>query len=509
MHKSPHELLNEIQRASPQIAEAGEIAALIESFGYNDTLVRMWGFSDVFGLAEYMYERVTNHPMIAPASQPQPSLAWFEEAKSAARKLSFALPYSIPWMALLILEYLRPRSLQVSAECGGALSLSLIASLVTTGGFIQMVSRSGNFYFGLDEPFLARHSCMQLVSLGLICGIVLGVAELMLGFYFHMFAQQYLMLAFVNYLSLTLLWLLCAVLSVQGISWCIPLSFFASAVLGGLLLIFTGLSTVVLLMLWPGCAVLCSITCAVVGFKASEKKQPEKRDSARPRFGVHLISLSPFYVYGTVYFAFLFADRLAAGSAIPWVSGLSFGIDSAYKRGMDLVLFAFLVTAALVEYFSDSFLRFWSRVATEVPVARKGELITCLRRRHSQFAALILVVFVAISLAVWIIFQHFMGLVSSPTLVRTAVLGGLGYLMLSIALLENIILASINAIACASRAVVLGLLVNILTGYALSHLFGVEYAAMGLLLGSAVVLWRCHSAIREVLRNPDYHYAIA
>src|SRR5256885_9859009 len=75
----------------------------------------------------------------------------------------------------------------------------------------------------------------------------------------------------------------------------------------------------------------------------------QSKDSARPRAGVLFISLVPFYVYGTVYFSFLFADRLTAGSAVPWVSGLSFGIDAAYKQGTDLVLLAFLITAALVE----------------------------------------------------------------------------------------------------------------------------------------------------------------
>jgi hypothetical protein len=92
---------------------------------------------------------------------------------------------------------------------------------------------------------------------------------------------------------------------------------------------------------------------------------------------------------------------------------------------------------------------------------------------------------------------------------QAAVLDGLGYLMLSVALLEIIILASVNAISSASLAVALGVAVNLLTGYGLSHLWGAQYAAVGLLAGSAIVLWKSNAAVRRVLRHPDYHYSIS
>src|SRR5207253_10820574 len=92
------------------------------------------------------------------------------------------------------------------------------------------------------------------------------------------------------------------------------------------------------------------------------------------------------------------------------------------------------------------------------------------------------------SLGAWFTFSRASSFAPVPRLLQTAVLGGLGYLMLSIALLETIILASINATSMALPAVALGVGVNLLTGYGLSHLWGVQYAAVGLLAGSAVVL---------------------
>src|ERR1017187_2810910 len=510
MKGSPEELLDKVRGVSPQIADAREVAALIESLGYNDRSVGRWGFSDVFSLAEHIFLRFPPHSV--PEQFVASHRSWrvlLGEAKLSLRKFSLSFAYSIPWMALLVLEYLRPNALQVSPEFGGALSLSLIASLITTGGFIQMISRSGNFYFGMKEPYLARRWCEMLLKLGLVSSVVCMFLGIVLGVYFRAFSASYLMLAAGNYVSLSLLWMLCAVMPVQGIAWCIPLIFAASATTVAAINLLAHPGTIVLLMLCPVVAVVCAAACVWASFRAVEKKNPDAKGSARPRSSVAFISLAPFYLYGTVYFGFLFADRLTAGTAIPWVSGLSFGIDSAYKRGMDLVLLAFLVTAALAEYLGDSFLRFWHRLAAELPQTAGEQLIVRLRRRHWKTMLAIFTVFVVTSLGSWLAFSRSGTVASSPRLLQTAVVGGLGYLLLNMALLDIIILASVNANSLALVAVTLGLVANVLTGYGLSHLCGVQYAAVGLLAGSAVVLWKCNAAVRQILSSPDYHYSVS
>ena len=493
-----------------QVVHAREVAALIESLGYTDRSARQWGLPDIFSLAEHLFARLQQNP--APderARRKGRQFCLWAETRCALRKFSLSLAYAIPWVVMLTLEYLRPDALRVSPEIGGALSLSLIASLITTGGFVQMISRSGNFYYGLKEPVLAHRTCITLLNLGLTSSLFLTLLGMIAGSYFHLFAGNYLVLAAINYLALSLLWMLCAVLSAQGIGWCIPVIFFLSILLSGLIKILLDPGTTVLLTLCPLLAVSCALGCVLAGNYRAERKHPQSKDSARPRGGVLFISLVPFYVYGTVYFSFLFADRLTAGSAVPWVSGLSFGIDAAYKQGTDLVLLAFLITAALVEYLADSFLRFWQRLAAELPQTASKQLGVSLWKRHSKTTLAILTAFVVIALSTWFAFSRSNSLAPPPRLLQTAVLGGLGYLMLSVALLDIIILASINAISMASLAVGFGVAVNLLTGYGLSHLWGVQYAAAGLLAGSAVVLWISNAAVRHVLRHPDYHYSIS
>jgi hypothetical protein len=505
------DLLRKDGNNAAQFLHAREVAALLESLGYSDRSVKNLGYADTFSFAEDLFTGLQKDqgppPETLPITPARPSI--LKELNYAVRKFSLSLAYAIPWMALLALEYLRPNALNIPPELGGALSLALIASLITTGGFIQMISRSGNFYYGLKEPVLARHTCMRFLNVGLTSSLLLGLLGMIVGAYFHLFPGYYLLLASINFVALSLLWMYCSILSVQGMGWCVLLVFFLSAVICGLIKVFSGAGNTLVLTLWPVTAVACALAFVHLGFRRAEAKLPDARSGARPRLGVLAISLIPFFLFGIFYFSFLFADRLAAGSAVPWVSGLSFGIDPAYKRGMDLVLLAFLITAAFVEYLSDAFLRFWRKLAAELPQTSGADLVARLRKRHGQTIAAILAMFGLISLAAWLAISRMTGVSLSPRLLQTAMLGGLGYLMLSIALLEIVILSSVNSTSLAMVAAAFGLIVNLVTGYGLSHFWGVQYAAAGLLAGSAVVLATCYLAVRQVLRRPDFHYSVS
>src|SRR6266705_415147 len=384
-HKDDNDRMIDSGVDTVRVVHAREVAALMESVGYTDRSAREWGFPDIFSLAEHLFARLQQNPASDERASPNGErLSLWAETRCAMRKFSLSLAYAIPWTVMLALEYLRPDTLRVSPEIGGALSLSLIASLITTGGFVQMISRSGNFYYGLKEPVLAHRTCITLLNIGLTSSLFLTLLGMIAGSYFHLFAGNYLVLAAINYLALSLLWMLCAVLSAQGIGWCIPFIFFLSILMSGLIKILINPGTTVLLILCPLLAVVCALACVLAGSYYAQSKHPQSQERARPRGGVLFISLVPFYVYGTVYFSFLFADRLTAGSAVPWVSGLSFGIDATYKKGTDLVLLAFLITAALVEYLGDSFLRFWQRLAAELPQPASEQLMVNLRKRHSK-----------------------------------------------------------------------------------------------------------------------------
>src|SRR5262249_41077343 len=153
----------------------------------NEGFAREKGFPNIFSLAENLFARLQQDTPSKDLPQNRGRSAVWVEIRRATQKFSLNVGYSIPWMALLALEYLRPDVLGFSPELGGALSLSLIASLITTGGLIQMISRTGNIYYGLKQPVLARHGCMLLLNLGLTSSLILALLAMVLGAYFHAF----------------------------------------------------------------------------------------------------------------------------------------------------------------------------------------------------------------------------------------------------------------------------------------------------------------------------------
>ena len=175
---------------------------------------------------------------------------------------------------------------------------------------------------------------------------------------------------------------------------------------------------------------------------------------------------------------------------------------------MDLALLIFLIQAAIVEYFAENFMRFWYRRAEEVTQSRLTDLNNSIQNRYRWVTLAIVVCFVLASSALWIVLLTFAAKFPVKT-VETAVLGSLGYLFVSLALFNLIVLFSLNRPMPVLRAIVLAVFANFSTGYILSHLAGVQYAAVGLLLGGVVLYWTSRRVIVSTLEHSDYFYALA
>jgi hypothetical protein len=59
------------------------------------------------------------------------------------------------------------------------------------------------------------------------------------------------------------------------------------------------------------------------------------------------------------------------------------------------------------------------------------------------------------------------------------------------------------------RVLTTALIINLSTGYLLSHMFGSFYAVYGLVLGAGYFAIASTLAVRRTLQYPDYAYAVA
>jgi len=507
---SAGELRETLLETAPQAADALEVAALSESLGLTDLGALRLGYEDVFAFAEEVFLSDYKDQFRDPEKVEEERVVdrWGKEIKCAGAKLSNGLAYSLPWVLLTAAETFFPRAFEIPPALGSALSLSIIASLITTGGFAQAITRDVTFFLALGEPHLARQSVRRLMRYGFTVALLFAACGAFLCFYFDLFPASYVIIAATHYLLFSVLWMLCAILSAQGLSLLLPVVLLGSAglVVGARLLWHA--SALELLLVWPLLAALAALLCAIVSDHLAQCRHKAKAESISPNETIHGYMLLPIILYGTSYFSFLFADRLCAGSAVSWSSGLPFGVDPVYKHGMDLSLFAFLLGAVVVEYLSDRFVRFWwSRVSATQQNAT-GSLASLLRRRYLLGATAVASIFIMILLCAYRYLPGPMGLHPSRALSDTLWFGGAGYLVLSITLFGSVILLSADSVVEVSKAAGIGLWTNLIVGYTMSHALATQFAALGLLAGACVFAWQIHKTLWRVFAHPDYYYSL-
>lgn len=504
------ELRETLLETAPQAADALEIAALSESLGLTDDGALRLGFDDVFAVAEKIFESDYKNQLNRPAAITRHASRkrWLKELKCAGEKLSNGLAYSLPWMCLTAAETFFPHDFEIPPALGSALSLSIIASLITTGGIAQAIGRDVTFFLALGQPQQARQAVQRLMRYGSTAALLCASWGALLCLYFGLFPLRYVAIASAHYLLSCALWMLCAILCAQGLSWLLPMVLLGSAgcILGAHLLWHP--SAVLLLLLWPVLAAATALLCSgISGYRAAMTRK-DHRNSIGPRESIHSYMLLPIILYGIAYFGFLFADRLSAGSAVAWSSGLPFGVDPLYKKAMDLALLAFLLGTIVVEYMSDLFIRFWWARISSAQQATTHAISRILRRRYCLGAALVAISFSAILLMICHYLPSRMGLAGSSVLYETLWFGGGGYLILSVTLFGSVILLSVDAVFEVAKAAGMGFAANLLIGYTLSHAVAMQFASVGLLAGACVFAWQVHKTLWNVLAHPDYYYSL-
>jgi hypothetical protein len=98
--------------------------------------------------------------------------------------------------------------------------------------------------------------------------------------------------------------------------------------------------------------------------------------------------------------------------------------------------------------------------------------------------------------------------VRTPDAWTTLIAGDLGYACLAVGLLNGLVLLETRRVWAVVKALTAALVINLSTGYVLSHAFGSLHAVDGLLLGAGYFAVRSLMAVRETLERPDYPYAL-
>ncbi|KOR38419.1 hypothetical protein AM228_02385 [Planktothricoides sp. SR001] len=502
------ELMNEVTAVSPQLADFWQATAIIESLGYTDRIIQKeFGFPDALSVGKYIYDhqqREKGQKAIAP-----PVRNWrttLEDFRLFLQQFSRSFVYTLPLVLIVLLEYFHIKSETsiLPAQLASLITLSTITSLCTSGGFVQIISRRGEFYTQINEPLQAQRVCLLLLYLGMTTTIILSLIGLFFGLYRGLVADEYLILSTWYYLLLSILWMLLAFLSIQ-LPWS-PLVILLG--LSALFLVFR------LALRWGSLEaqiVAMFITLVIVAILVVwlTKHQKLPKDNPEPvelpKVSATTYLLMPYFCYGIGYFCFIFADRIVAGIAINPAYGIIFAIDSFYQRQMDLALLNFLLMVPFVEYFSYIFIRFWYQAAKQVAVKNQQKLAKKLFIRYWLIVTAIIIVFAT---SVTITINLFKPATWDMEATLEVLLGCLGYLFLVIAILNAILLFSLNQGRVVFQTLLPSLVLNFTVGYILAHTITVACAVIGLIIGAAMFMLLSGQKVFQAIAHLNYAYYV-
>jgi hypothetical protein len=502
-------LLARVAETCPSLADPFEATAIVESFGYTDRIIQEEiGEPDSRTLGAIIYQRLAGEA--GAVARPEPHVVRGtrvrEELRVIAQTCSLSLIYSMPWIAAFVMDRSYPDFMQMPADAAAPLSVALMASLILSGGFVQCIARKGQFYTGLSQPRLGAVVCWRIWQAGLATGTVAALAGVLMGLYFEVFQPRYLLLSAWYFEALTALWMTNAILWLDRTYWQVPgvfaaggVAFWITSHAGNGALAATIASTAAALA--AALILACLRSPLWRGTGQNEVLRP-------PRYPVLVRSLAPYFCYGLGYFSLVFADRIAAGTAVSTAAGVQFSIDSGYKHGMDLSLLLFLTSMTAVEYINFNFMRFWQAEARRWTPAEGVRYRARLSSRYTWARVWIVGVYASVALVVWLA-DGVPGAESGPLTLRVMTLGVIGYLLLELALFNVLVLFSVNAAFAVLQALAPALAIDAGLGYVLSNTLGPLWAAAAMAAGAGVFLWLSEIHVRVALGRPGYHFYVS
>ncbi len=497
--------------------DAWAVAATLESFGLRDIDADRYGRRDIFELADSVHascrEQMRDRPLPAPELR---SLHWKQRLRTFfryyAKGASFALPMVVQTGSVLVLGYALWSDLTFDLFAATTVSIGTILSFIVTGGFVQSIGRLGRFYLEQKAFLLAREIIWRLIRLGGIFTLVVGGALVALSQALHLLPQDMVLQAAMYYVLLSALWLTLAVLYTLEQEVRIGACVIAGIIVISVVRTFTTWSVFVGHWIGLTATILIVTVIAKRGLdRGAAEGSATSKLSKLPRPSLLCYLVSPYYLYGVMYFTFLFLDRL-----VGWSAGddpLFFWFNTPYEIGLGMALLSMVLPLAQLEYTVHAF----STQVIDVQKRFPGEQITAHNRYFRRFylrQVLLLGLLSAVSaplvLLVFIVLGERLpavaGVIDDPVLLRVFWVGALGYALLVLGLMNGVFFFSLSRVAFVLRALGLGLGVNLVIGFVLSRHLEFWWSVVGMAAGALAFATVTVLYALRVVRRMDYYY---
>ncbi|WP_438448551.1 hypothetical protein [Gorillibacterium sp. sgz5001074] len=510
-------LMDDVLERQGRLQDSYEIAAILESMGWNDRRVRReFGFSDVFGLAEAMWIAVQDKLVHTDVPQTG-NKGWLASAAELSRAflrgVIFALPMAISVFSMLTLKFSLWSYENLSVELATSIAIGTILSFMTVGGFTQAIARRGFFYMIQGQYQLARRNTYLFIRVGFIVAIAVALLMLVLDLLFTLFPYRMLVYIVAYYVLLNSIWLTVTVMYIlrREIT-------FTALIMLGIAVVYVlykilGMDIIYAQLLAISLVSVLGILLIGIFFRHDEKKMRLK-PAPLPRMSIMIYSTMHYFFYGFLYFTFLYIDRVMAWSTSSVYMPYIIWFRGEYELGLDFALLMLVLPMGFCEVSVSWLMKDLEAGQKMFMGSRTGDMNKKYRRLYLRTQVMHVAVSVISAVMIYYaatVLDHYYDLANGKSFLASSVTRFVlfwalaSYTVLSVFLMNAVILFALSQPVKMNKALLPGIIANFIIGFLLSRWVGYEYAIFGLLAGSLLAAVLSSIQVMSVIKRLDYY----
>lgn len=506
----------QIQETNPDVQDALDVAAILESMGWTDRRVEeVFGYPDVFAIAEDLYNDITSQVVQSPLPitvRITPKALWLSVIRDIGHGLTFTLPMLVSVAAMITLHISFASYQYFSVANATAIALATFLSFLTTGGFTQAMTNMYYVLTGMQKNQEIEATVFLVMRWALGTTVGFAVLAVVGDFIFPIMPESLILLMVLYMVLLSMLWLSFTGLYILRREY--VLTFVTAFAIGiAYLLHVHGLAVQWSQTVAITVASVCGIVTAVIMFRRRTRGAAVITGVFKTRLAQLVHGASPYFLYGMLYFVYIYVDRLVAWSSQTTYLPYNIWFRGQYELGMDWSLMALFLPLSVAELLISSFMRRLESIEHRLPLRNRPELLRDLQRTYFSR----LVIFVAVSILGALLTHVGVGLLAPLRLFRNSVpvhgvepfvftWSSWAYVMLSVGIFNILLLFTLSHPRPALQILVYGIVADLLLGViATQVLAGYQYAVLGLLFSTIFVAVYSTRTVLRMFPEMDYY----
>ena len=511
------DLLRHVIEANGDLQDVMDMAATIESLGWSDRRIEAtFGQPTVFDLARDLFDEY----LIAVRSEPVPprlDLTWYQVLRQImadfVHGLTFALPMAVSVASMVILHISISSFQYFSVPQATALAMATFLSFVVTGGFTQAMATTYYLLLGLQEAGLIERTLSLIMRWGFLSAVLLALGVLVGDALFPMFPLSLALFMVVYLILLSLLWLSYASLYVLRREYLLAL-----VTLWAILIAFAlwrlGYNVVAAQAVAMISATIIATSAWFVIFRRQSRRWDHIGRIVKTRNSQLAYASGTYFLYGILYFVFIFADRLVSWTTATSFAPYSIWFRGQYELGMDWALASLILPLAATEAFVGYFIRWLMAAQGHVPERNIAALAASSRGMYTR----LMVAYLVVATAATVILRLGLALAAHVHLLSGSLptssiesfvfsWASFAYIFLAVALFNILLMFSMAYPLPALRSLLIALAVDVGVGIVATRVFAAyQFAVLGLIAGVACLIVL---STRDVIRAlPDIDFML-